>query len=96
MYSLSFRKLFVGGLSWATTDSNLLSLTIKKNKLFVMFSFIIEELREHFGKYGEIESITVKMDPQTGRSRGFAFLVFKSAENLDKVDMFNLLKKTLL
>ena len=44
-----------------------------------------EELREHFGKYGEIESITVKMDPQTGRSRGFAFLVFKSAENLDKV-----------
>ena len=95
MYSLSFRKLFVGGLSWATTDSNLLSLTIKK-KLFVMFSFIIEELREHFGKYGEIEIITVKMDPQTGRSRGFAFLVFKSAENLDKVDMFNLLKKTLL
>lgn len=58
------RKLFVGGLSWATTD---------------------KELREHFGKYGEIESITVKMDPQTGRSRGFAFLVFKTAENLDKV-----------
>merc|ERR1711973_525245 len=52
------RKLFVGGLSWATTD---------------------KELREHFGKYGEIESITVKMDPQTGRSRGFAFLVFKTA-----------------
>jgi len=58
------RKLFVGGLSWATTD---------------------KELRDHFGKYGEIESITVKMDPQTGRSRGFAFLVFKTAENLDKV-----------
>lgn len=58
------RKLFVGGLSWATTD---------------------KELREHFGKYGEIESVTVKIDPQTGRSRGFAFLVFKSPETLDKV-----------
>lgn len=51
-----------------------------------MLFFFSEELREHFGKYGEIESITVKMDPQTGRSRGFAFLVFKTAENLDKVN----------
>ena len=58
------RKLFVGGLSWATTN---------------------KELGEHFGKYGEMESITVKMDAQSGRSRGFAFLVFKTAESVDKV-----------
>lgn len=58
------RKLFVGGLSWETTD---------------------KELREYFGTYGEIESINVKTDPTTGRSRGFAFIVFKTVEALDKV-----------
>ncbi|XP_049820108.1 RNA-binding protein squid isoform X2 [Aethina tumida] len=58
------RKLFVGGLSWETTD---------------------KELREHFSQYGEIESINVKTDPNTGRSRGFAFIVFNNAEAIDKV-----------
>ena len=47
--------------------------------------FISEELREYFSKYGAIESINVKTDPTTGRSRGFAFLVFNSAETIDKV-----------
>ena len=42
-------------------------------------------MREHFGQYGEIESINVKTDPQTGRSRGFAFIVYGSAESIDKV-----------
>lgn len=58
------RKLFVGGLSWETSD---------------------KELREHFGQYGEIENINVKTDPNTGRSRGFAFIVFKSADAIEKV-----------
>ncbi|KAG7211848.1 hypothetical protein KM043_011070 [Ampulex compressa] len=58
------RKLFVGGLSWETTD---------------------KELRDHFGTYGDIESINVKTDPNTGRSRGFAFIVFAKAESLDKI-----------
>lgn len=49
---------------------------------FLSFS---EELRDHFGQYGEIESINVKTDPTTGRSRGFAFIVFKQAESIDKV-----------
>lgn len=44
-----------------------------------------EELRDHFGAYGEIESINVKTDPNTGRSRGFAFIVFSTAEAIDKV-----------
>lgn len=50
--------------------------------LFWNFS---EELREHFSTYGDIESINVKTDPNTGRSRGFAFIVFAKAEALDKV-----------
>ncbi|KAM7360338.1 RNA-binding protein squid isoform 1-T2 [Cochliomyia hominivorax] len=59
------RKLFVGGLSWETSE---------------------KELREHFSKYGEIESINVKTDPQTGRSRGFAFIVFTTTDAIDKVN----------
>ncbi|XP_033212793.1 RNA-binding protein squid-like isoform X3 [Belonocnema kinseyi] len=58
------RKLFVGALSWETTD---------------------KELREYFSKFGDIESINVKTDPNTGRSRGFAFIVFAKAESLDKI-----------
>jgi len=58
------RKLFVGGLSWETSE---------------------KELREHFSKFGEIESINVKTDPQTGRSRGFAFIVFTTTDAIDKV-----------
>jgi len=58
------RKLFVGGLSWETSE---------------------KELREYFGTYGEIESVNVKTDPNTGRSRGFAFLVFSTTETLEKV-----------
>ncbi|XP_014205154.1 RNA-binding protein squid isoform X2 [Copidosoma floridanum] len=57
------RKLFVGGLSWETTE---------------------KELREHFTTFGEIESINIKTDPATGRSRGFAFIVFMKAEALNK------------
>jgi squid-like protein len=45
----------------------------------------LEELREHFHTYGEIESINVKTDPNTGRSRGFAFIVFSQADSIDKV-----------
>ncbi|KAG5888433.1 hypothetical protein JTB14_020208 [Gonioctena quinquepunctata] len=44
-----------------------------------------KELQEHFEQYGQIESINVKTDPNTGRSRGFAFIVFKSTEAIDKV-----------
>ncbi|XP_030752221.1 RNA-binding protein squid isoform X2 [Sitophilus oryzae] len=58
------KKLFIGGLSWETTD---------------------KDLREYFSKYGEIESINVKTDSLTGRSRGFAFIVFKDAESIEKV-----------
>ncbi|XP_074039137.1 RNA-binding protein squid isoform X3 [Leptinotarsa decemlineata] len=44
-----------------------------------------KELREYFSKYGDIESINVKTDPNTGRSRGFAFIVFTSTDAIEKV-----------
>lgn len=44
-----------------------------------------KELRDHFGKFGEIESISVKVDPHTGISRGFAFMVFTNPKTIDKL-----------
>ncbi|XP_011170705.1 RNA-binding protein squid isoform X2 [Solenopsis invicta] len=44
-----------------------------------------KELRDHFGKFGEIESISVKVDPHTGVSRGFAFMVFTNPKTIDKL-----------
>ncbi|KAL0127918.1 hypothetical protein PUN28_003282 [Cardiocondyla obscurior] len=44
-----------------------------------------KELRDHFGKFGEIESISVKVDPYTGISRGFAFMVFTNPKTIDKL-----------
>jgi len=34
------------------------------------------DIKEHFGQYGEIENVNLKTDAATGRSRGFAFVVF--------------------
>ncbi|XP_024867421.1 RNA-binding protein squid-like isoform X2 [Temnothorax curvispinosus] len=44
-----------------------------------------KDLRDHFGKFGEIESISVKVDPHTGISRGFAFMVFTNPKTIDKL-----------
>mgnify|MGYP001132852448 CR=1 FL=1 len=47
------KKLYVGNLSYNTTD---------------------DKLRSLFAEYGEIESINVITDRETGRPRGFAFV----------------------
>jgi len=49
-------RVFVGGISWRTTDT---------------------ELREYFGKFGEIKDCLVCKDQWTGKSRGFGFLSFE-------------------
>merc|ERR1712192_217384 len=41
------------------------------------------DIKEYFGKYGAIEHINLKHDPMTGRSRGFAFIVFKETAGLE-------------
>jgi len=54
------RKLFVGGLPWATTD---------------------EGLRKAFEEFGLIEEANVVRERDSGRSRGFGFVTFESADD---------------
>ena len=49
-------------------------------KIVVVGTCEYQECLDHpflSGQYGEIEHINLKHDPMTGRSRGFAFIVFK-------------------
>lgn len=41
------------------------------------------DLEDYFGEFGEIDSVKLKMDPMTGRSRGFAFLLYKDEDAID-------------
>jgi RNA recognition motif-containing protein len=57
------QKLYVGNLSYETTESRLRAL---------------------FGEFGEIESINVITDRETGRPKGFAFVEMASNEAAQK------------
>ncbi|KAI1710375.1 RNA recognition motif domain-containing protein [Ditylenchus destructor] len=43
-----------------------------------------ESLRKHFSKYGRLIQSEVKIDRQTGQSRGFGYIAFASQEELDR------------
>ena len=44
-----------------------------------------ETIRYHFEQYGEVASVEVMRDRNTGDPRGFAFVVFKSDETVDLI-----------
>jgi hypothetical protein len=77
-----------GGNAPADKGSTEASIRNNDRKLFVgglSRETTDKELREHFHAYGKIKSVNVKTDPTTGRSRGFAFIVFTQADSIDKV-----------
>lgn len=39
-----------------------------------------DQLREAFGQYGEVSQVSIIMDRETGRSRGFAFVEMPNNE----------------
>ena len=56
---------------------------IEERNLFVgQLSWNVDDewLRTSFEDYGEIESASVVMDRQTGKSRGIGFVLFKTSE----------------
>jgi len=48
------------------------------------FSVTEEVLRETLKKFGEIENVKLHIDPETGKSKGFAFVQFKNFEDAKK------------
>lgn len=43
-----------------------------------------DQLRDHFAVHGEVVEAKVVMDRQTGRSRGFGFVIFNTEEEAKK------------
>jgi len=63
------------------------------NKLYVgnlSFRVTSEDLQEHFGAAGAVESANVVFDRETGRSRGFGFVEMASEDDANNaIAQFN-------
>lgn len=57
------------------------------NKIFVggiSYSITEQELEEVFSQFGEVINVRIVRDYETGKSRGFAFVMFRDAESVEK------------
>ena len=60
---------------------------MQQNKLYVgnfPFSVTEAQLQERFAPYGDIEQLSVIMDRDTGRPKGFAFITFALQQSAEK------------
>ena len=49
-----------------------------------------EDLKAHFSAAGQVVSVFMPIDRDTGKKRGFAFVEFSTEDDMNKaVDMFN-------
>ena len=59
----------------------------QQNKLYVgnlPFSVDENQVRDIFAQYGEIENLSLIMDRDTGRPKGFGFITFVSQQAAEK------------
>ncbi|CAJ0837906.1 7292_t:CDS:10 [Entrophospora sp. SA101] len=65
----------------------------------VHFNLTEDDLRQVFEPFGPLEFVNLHKDPETGRSRGFAFIQYKNAEDarqaLEKMNGFELAGRTI-
>lgn len=60
----------------------------EKRKLFIgsiSLTTTGEELKNHFSKYGEVERVNINYDFKNGQTQGYAFVVFKNKNVVEKV-----------
>lgn len=80
-----YRKMFIGGLNWETTDGMCSFGLNQYNLASDPLTGLLESLRDYFSQFGEVTECTVMRDNATGRSRGFGFLTFKDAKTVNIV-----------
>lgn len=79
--------------SMEVSGENGASINASKNddddrKIFVgglSWETTVKDMKDYFGKFGEVSDATLKTDPTTGRSRGFGFVLFAEAGSVSKV-----------
>ena len=66
---------------------------MNQNRLFVgnlSYQAIENDLQDHFSQAGVVTSVNLMLDKVTGKSRGFAFVEFATAEEANKaVEQFH-------
>ena len=66
---------------------------MNQNRLFVgnlSYETMENDLEDHFSQAGSVTSVNVMLDKVTGKSRGFAFVEFATAEEANKaVEQFH-------